>query len=470
MAGLFDTLSLGSRSLSTYRKAIDTTGHNLANVHTAGYTRQRLSIETTTVNGGSEGPIGTGSEAVRILRLENEFAERQIRVETSIEGGLAARNETLQHALTSLQESIDRSGANGTSTNGISQGLSDFFNAAQSLTTNAGSIPERQVFLQKAQELATKFNVVDGRLASIHVGLNSQIEANVAKTNTLLTEIADLNASIASEEALSQGYANDLRDSRQAKLEQLATLVRFDATEQPDGSLNISVAGNLMVDGRDVVSTLETFDPLPGDPADAQPMVRVAGQADPLVLTGGSIEGAIAVRDGQLAALRTQVNALASTVISEVNLAHNNGFSLTGTTGANLFLGSDASDIAVNDALLREPSLLQLSAAAGEAGDNAIARAIADLDDKAHAALDGQTFSGRHAQTVAWLGQEVSNARTQLEDQSTISKFIRDQRDSVSGVSVDEEMANLVMFQKAFQASAKLISMTDEMLATLIEM
>ena len=78
--------------------------------------------------------------------------------------------------------------------------------------------------------------------------------------------------------------------------------------------------------------------------------------------------------------------------------------------------------------------------------------------------------SAAHAQTVAWLGQEVANARTQLEDQSTISKFIRDQRDSVSGVSVDEEMANLVMFQKAFQASAKLISMTDEMLATLIEM
>ena len=157
MAGLFDTLALGSSSLTTYRKAIDTTGHNLSNVHTPGYTRQRLEIEATTVDGGSQGAIGTGSDSVRVMRLQNEFAERQIQVEVSVEGSLSTRQETLEQALTSLQETINRSGANGTSTNGISQGLSEFFNAAQGLTTDPNSIPDRQVLLQKAQELATKF-------------------------------------------------------------------------------------------------------------------------------------------------------------------------------------------------------------------------------------------------------------------------------------------------------------------------
>ena len=470
MAGLFDTLALGSRSLTTYRKAIDTTGHNLSNVHTPGYTRQRLEIESTTVDGGTQGAIGTGSDSVRVMRLQNEFAERQIQVEVSVEGSLSTRQETLEQALTSLQETINRSGANGTSTNGISQGLSEFFNAAQGLTTDPDSIPDRQVLLQKAQELATKFNTVDGRLASLTGAVNEQIQSEVEKVNSLATEISSLNRAIVSEEALSDGYANDLRDSRQAKMEELSKLVKIETTEQADGSMNISVAGNLLVDGRDVVNTLETFTPAGFDPADGHLMVRVTGQADALALTGGSIEGAISVREGQLTTLRTEINTLAETLISEVNLAHSTGFGLTGTTGANFFTGTNASDIAVNAALLREPALLQASAASGEAGDNTIARAIAELENKAHAALDGQTFSGKQAQTVAWLGQEVSNARAELQDQATISQFIRQQRDSVSGVSVDEEMTNLVMFQKAFQASAKLISMTDEMLATLIEM
>ena len=465
MAGLFDTLALGSRSLTTYRKAIDTTGHNLSNVHTPGFTRQRLEIESTTVNNGIAGQIGTGAEGVRIVRLKNEFAERQIQMETSIEGSLSVQHDTLKQALTSLQEAIDRNGSSGTTTSGISQGLSEFFNAAQNLTTNPSSIPDRQVLVQKAQELATKFNQADGRLASLHESLNQQIQSDVGKANSLALEIANLNSAIVSEEALSDGYANDLRDSRQAKLEELSKLVRIEATEQEDGSMNVAVAGNLLIEGRDVLNTLEAF-----DPGDGRLMVRATGQADVLAVTGGSIEGAISVRDGQLATLRTQINSLAETLITEVNTAHSAGFSLTGTTGANFFTGSNASDIAVNQALLREPSLLQAAGATGEPGDNTIARAIAELEGKAHAALDGQTFSGKQGQTVAWLGQEVANARTNLEDQTTISQFIRDQRDSVSGVSVDEEMANLVMFQKAFQASAKLISMTDEMLATIIQM
>jgi flagellar hook-associated protein 1 len=465
MAGLFDTLALGSRSLTTYRKAIDTTGHNLSNVHTPGYTRQRLEIESTTVSNGTAGQIGTGAEGVQVVRLKNEFAERQIQIETSVQGSLTVQHDTLNQALTSLQEAIDRSGSSGTTTSGISQGLSDFFNAAQNVSAHVSSGPDRQLFIQKAQALATKFNLADGRLASLHESLNEQVQSEVGQVNSLATEIANLNAAIASEEALSDGYANDLRDSRQAKLEELSKLVKIEATEQADGSMNISVAGNLLVESRDVLNTLETF-----DSGDGRSMVRLTGQPDVLAITGGSIEGAISVRDGQLATLRTQINRLAETLITEVNLAHTAGFSQTGTTGANFFTGSNAADIAVNQALIGHPELLQTAAATGEAGDNTVARAIAELEDKTHGALDGQTFSGRQGQTIAWLGQEVANARTNLEDQATISQFIRDQRDSVSGVSVDEEMTNLVMFQKAFQASAKLISMTDEMLATIIQM
>src|SRR3954466_10868639 len=141
MAGLFDTLGIGARSLTTYRKAIDVAGHNLANVNTDGYTRQRLTIEATTT-GSDMGQIGSGSEGVSIQRLQNVFIDKQIQVENSVSGSIEVKQDALQQALNALNESLNRNSDSGTSTPGISQGLSDFFNALNSLSTTPLSVPD----------------------------------------------------------------------------------------------------------------------------------------------------------------------------------------------------------------------------------------------------------------------------------------------------------------------------------------
>jgi flagellar hook-associated protein 1 FlgK len=464
MAGLFDTLTLGSRSLDTYRKAIDVTGHNLANVNTPGYTRQRLVLQS--VAGSSDiGEMGGGVDATQVQQLHNEFFDQQVTVESSVQGSLEARQDALQQALNSLQETINRSDASGTSTSGISQSLSDFFAGLQSLSTDPSSIPERQVLLEKAQTLAARFNQVDGKLANVSTTLNGSISSDVNDVNSLAQDIARLNGSIAQEETASGNPANDLRDSRQSKLQGLARLAKVDATEQPNGALTVVMAGVTLVDGVDVPNTLETFDSGNGDL-----QVRAAGQVNAITLTGGSIEGSISVRDKELSEVREQINTLAQTLTSEVNKAHAAGFSVGGATGADFFTGQNAGDIAVNSALLADPSLLQASGVAGETGNNAVVLALAQLGTTNQAALNGQTFSGRQAQIVAGLGQKVADTQRDVDDQKAISDFVQSQRDSISGVNLDEEMSNLVMFQKAFQASAKLISMTDEMLATIIQM
>jgi flagellar hook-associated protein 1 FlgK len=464
MAGLFDTLALGSRSLQTYRKAIDTAGHNLANVNTPGYTRQRLVVES--ISGvGDTGAAGGGAEATRIVGLRNEFAQKQLRIEASMEGSLEVRDEALRQTLTALQETIDRTSEGGTSTNGISQRLNEFFGAVQSLSTNPSSIPDRQVFLQKAQDLAAKFNLVDQRLAGLGDDLNTRLNSEVARANDLMTQIAGLNQRITGEEAGYAGSANDLRDTRQAKIEELARIIKLDAVEQANGSVNIVADGQVLVDGITIPGALETF-----DPGNANPLVRISGQAAPLAIGSGAIEGILAVRDGELARVRDEVNGLATLFISEVNAVHETGFGLDGTTGAPFFNGTNASDIAVNRDLLANSSLLQASDVVGDVGNNAKILALTQLETKAHPSLGGQSFIGKHIQTVATLAQELVTARTNLEDQQSMTRFVQSQRDSVSAVSLDEEMANLVMFQKAFQASAKLISMTDEMLTTIIGM
>jgi flagellar hook-associated protein 1 FlgK len=198
--------------------------------------------------------------------------------------------------------------------------------------------------------------------------------------------------------------------------------------------------------------------------------VRAAGQATALNITGGSIAGAISVRDNEVATVRNDINSVAATLITQFNQIHAAGFSASGTTGANFFTGTNASDIQLNSDLATNPALIQASGSATASGDNTVARQLSALGSQAQGALNGLTFSASQAQTVATLGQQVSSAQTDVDDQAAISQFVQSQRDSIGGVSVDEEMSNLVMFQKAFEASAKLISMTDEMLTTIIQM
>jgi flagellar hook-associated protein 1 len=464
MAGLFDTLALGSRSLQTYRKAIDTTGHNLANVNTPGYTRQRLVVESVT-NDSDIGAAGSGAEATRIVGLRNEFAQKQLQVESSLEGSLEIKDEALRQALTALQENIDRTSEGGTSTNGISQDLTDFFASVQNLSLTPGSDTDRAALLQKAVDLAAKFNDTDRRLGDLEKSLNERVTGEVANANTLLGQIAELNQKIAIEENGSDSIANDLRDTRQSRIEDLARIVKLEAVEQANGTTNIIVGGQTLVDGIEVAGTLETF-----SSADSKLLVRVSDQEAPLNLGAGILEGAISARDGQLDRVRGEINDLAATIITEVNAVHSTGFGKEGTTGAAFFTGTNASDIGVNRELVRKPSLLQASSVADAEGNNTKILALVDLEKASHAALGGKTFFDKYAQTVSTLGHEVASARTDLEDQQAMTRLVKGQRDSVSAVSVDEEMANMVMFQKAFQASAKLISMTDEMLATIIGM
>lgn len=463
MAGLLDTLNLGSRSLTTYRQAIDTAGHNLANVHTPGYTRQRVAIEAVATANDPLGETGAGAEVVRIVRLHNEFLGRQIQAENSLTGSLESKEETLRQALTSLSETLSTDpGAIGT---GIGPALTDFFTALQSLSASPASIPERQNFLQKAQLLATRFNQTSARLDSAAARVNGKLEAGAAKANALLSEIASLNQSIATQEGSTGASANTLRDSRQSKLEELAGIVKLEATEMENGAVNVTIGGRALVDGVALSGTLEAF-----DPGDGRLLIGVAGEGAELPLEGGSLQGIISVRDGELRTLTGNIHSLASLLISEVNQVHAAGFGLDGSTGADFFTGTDAGDIAVNQQLLQNPDQFQGAGAPNAAGDNRVILGLAQLANKTHASLDGATFSDRHIQTVAWLGQELANTSSALEDQKVVQDFLSQQRGAISGVSIDEEMASLVIFQKAFQASAKLITLTDELLATLIGM
>lgn len=464
---------MANRALQTQRQGTEIAGHNLANVNTPGYTRQRVAIETSLHIPTQIGPQGTGADAVAIRQIRDALLDRQIVGETSVRGSFEAQQEALQLGQAALSQQIDRqaTGAEGSSAasgvggqHGIAEQLSDLFNAFQSLSTNPTSTAERQVLIIKAQNLAGQFGQVSGRLVELQQTMNDALATDVEQANLALNDIAKLNQQIIAAE-VGGGQANDLRDIRQQRLEALAALVNVDATAQAGGGLDLAVDGVTLVSGGNVLEELETYDAGGG-----RHLIRTTTSGTALNVTGGSLRGMIDARDGELAGLRTEIDTLAGSLISEVNALHAGGYGLAGTTGESFFTGTTASDIAVNASLVSDLGKIQASGEAGAVGDNAVILALAQLAEKKVAALGNQSFTENYGQSVAKLGQALSNVNTQLGNQQIVEQMLARQRDSVSGVSLDEEMTDLIKYQRAFEASARMITTVDTMLETVLNL
>lgn len=474
MLGLFGSLAMANRSLQTQRNGTEIAGHNLANVNTPGYSRQRVAIETSLTIPSELGPQGTGADAVAIIRLRDAFLDRQIVGETSVRGAYESRQKALQLLQAGLGQQIDRqaAGAEGAAAadgvggqHGIAEELSELFAAFQSLSTDPTSTAERQVLIIKAQDLATQFNQVAQRFSGLRATLNDALAGDVDQANLALEDIAKLNQQIITAELSGQGQANDLRDARQRRIEDLAKLVRVETTSNPNGSMDVAIDGVTLVSGGLLQDRLEAYDAGGG-----QFLVRTVTGGTGLNISGGSIQGTIEARDNDLVSLQTGLDALAANLISEVNTVHAAGYSLAGTTGEDFFTGSTAADIGVNANLVNDPRRIQAGGVAGEVGDNAVAVALAQLVDKPLAALGNQTLLESYGQTVAEFGQALNGTNTQLANQQLVERMLLRQRDAVSGVSLDEEMTDLIKFQRAFEASARLITTIDDMLLTVVNL
>jgi len=472
MLGLFGTLNMAARSLQTQMAGVETAGQNLANVNTPGYSRQQVVIQTSTAIQSGVGPQGTGANLVAIQQITDALLNGQIQSQGSVTGYWNANQSALDTAQTALNEFLNSTqgtaGSATTTSSGLSDQLSSLFNAFQAVATSPTSVSARQALIGQAQALATTFSQLNSRLDTLHTTLDSSLTNQVDSANQLLKDIATLNGQIQTAENYTGGVANDLRDLRQQKLEGLAKLINIQTSTDANGMIDVTVGGNLsLVSGNQVADTLKTADP--GNTG--QLLVYTAsGNALVTPLTGGSMAGTLDARDGTLATLQTRINTLAAQLITQVNTLHSAGYSLTGSTGANFFTGTDASNIAVNQTLADDPTLIQAAGTSGATGDNSVALTLAQLATAAQAGLNNQTFSADYAQTVAQLGNALNNANNQATNQTAVTNLLANQRNSVCGVNLDEEMTNLMTFQRAYQASAHLVSTVDQMLQTILAM
>lgn len=478
MTSTFFGLEIVRRGLQAQQRALDVTGHNVSNANTPGYTRQDAVMATTgpyplpgmNVPAGA-GQVGTGVEIAEIRRLRDGFLDLQYRGENEALGYWEARWDAIQKVETILNEPSD---------SGLSKVYEQFWQSLEDLSKNPESMAARSTVLERGKALAETFNYLDTQLKTLQNDIDSNIKVKVDEVNSFARQIADLNLQIQKIEVGGQ-RANDLRDKRDLLLDQLSKDIHIQVREDASGMVQVSIGGRLLVDG-DRIDELAVMTTQVG----SDYFYRVVWKADKQYaqVTGGIVRGLIEMRGyldeegkttGLVSIIRNELDNLAKEFATQFNLQHAQGFDLNGNKGSNFFIINDpnsttfsAGNITVNPEL----DLNEIAAAAnsGDPGDGGNALALAQLlKQEKIDGLGSTTFEDYYQAAIGELGVQGQQAKRMAENQQLLVSQLDSNRQEVSGVSLDEEMVNMIRFQHAYSAAARVITAIDEMLGVIIE-
>jgi flagellar hook-associated protein 1 FlgK len=427
----FMGLQTSLRGLLAHQQAIDTTSHNVANANTEGYSRQTAALAATdamTVIGGNgtTGSLGTGVTVEAYRRIRDGFLDLQYRAQAMQVGDQETRSTQLDQVELSLSEPGD---------NGIASQLAKFWNGWADLSNSPDDIAARQALIDQAKNLAASFKTVDTQLTTVKSQATAEytgLTGPSGDVQAIATEIATLNGAI--KQFTANGDSpNDLMDRRDQLLDKLSKLAQVRVTSLGNGSINVDF----------------------GDAA--APLVSDTSVTWPQALTtpGGKLGALIDITKvgGTIDSYRADLNNVVKTLADAVNLLHNPGG--TGTNFFNYTAGAAAGSLTVN-----VTTATVKTSTTGAAGANDVALAIAGLRSG--------TPDKLYTSFVTRIGGDLKNAMRGEANANVLLNSIEDRRQSTSGVSMDEEMTNLVRFQRGYQASARTMSTMDQMLDTLI--
>jgi flagellar hook-associated protein 1 FlgK len=316
--------------------------------------------------------------------------------------------------------------------------------------------------VSKAQTLIADFQAIDAALAQLGTDLEKQIQAETEHLNRLLQDIGELNRQVMAAESNGQP-ANDLRDQRDLRISELAELAEVSVLEREDGSKDIILAGRTMV-ARDSVTLFEGLYRPDGDGYSFA--VVTQGSQQDVTLSTGKIQGLLDARDIHVTAVRDQLDEVAGQLIREVNSLHTQGLT-SGGRGVMFFTGDNMHTIGINDAILANENLV-VTGDSGTSGDNALALAIADLGRASINGTHQRSVSESYRSVVTDVAGTLGSFEFMVENQLNVVSSLNARMASVSGVSLDEEGANLVRFQNSYNAAAKVIATVQEMYDTLL--
>jgi flagellar hook-associated protein 1 len=454
----FSPFEIGRRALQASQLGINVTGQNIANVNTPGYSRQSVQLSPSPPDGTNLRMSGTGVTIDGVRSYRDRFIDARLQTETAIAGRLTARRDALSPVDAAFNE---------TANSGVSSAMNSFFGAFRDLEANPTSVPLRSVAVEKGAALSTAFASTRSRLTGIRQDADNLLRSTVDQANTLAAKVADYNVQIKLAESTG-GNASDLRDQRGEAVRQLSELTGARTLETEDGTLTLSLA-----DGRLLVAGENSF-PLRTVSTPPDGLARIELNGSPAAIGDGRLRGlseAITEINGHIAAL----DDMAAEIVSRVNTLHTSGTDLAGQPGLNFFevpgggLPVTAANMAVSAAVKADPRLVVASSLASPTGAGTVAGEIANLLTDASSNVGSRTgsFNSIYSSIVTEAGAGVQSAEDALSTQQAILSQTTAQRESVSGVSLDEEAINLLQYQRAYEAAARFLRIADEMTQTI---
>ena len=460
---LLNALNAGKTSLLTNQKSIEIVGNNIANVNTPGYSRQRAELTPIPSINFGDFFIGQGVTVSDVSRDYSLFINRQLQSKTVEYGEEAGKSNTL----TELERIFNVSEDN------LASQINDFFDAWQELTANPSGQVERDVVIQRGQLLGEAFGSITNELDTVTQNMNTEIIAGVASLNEQLAEIARLNDRISLVEISGQ-TANSARDQRDLIVQNLSQTLGVQTYTDNRGMLCVHLPGGTPLVLGSTAATISTT--TVGTNVNLQ--VNISGSTLDVGLDslGGKFKGMLEMRDVFIEGLRTSLNTLAVDLTSAVNDAHVAGYGSDGVTGRLFFEDITALPPGQVPSLNVRIALTDASqvAAAGNPtaapGDNENALLIAQLETSHKMATTNDTFDSFFSQMVAKVGIEAARNQLALAGAQDATTQLQNLRDGYSGVSLEEEMIDLIQYQRGFQSSAKFLSTVDEMMTSLLQL
>jgi flagellar hook-associated protein 1 FlgK len=474
---IFGILNIGREGLLAHQRALNTTSNNIANVNTPNYTRQRTVFTPTRPALGAGGvEMGGGVTVEEIQRVADATLDAQlIREQQEL-----SFSENRQAGLSRIEGIFEELGDTG-----ISSSVREFFQSIQDLSATPNGTTHRQAVVEKALTLTEQIRGDDRRLDQLQGDANRTIDQMVNEINDISSQIAGLNDQIFTAEA-SGATASALRDTRDAALTELAEKIDFTYFERSDGQIAVFVAGGFLLVDAATAGQLEVRTRGSGpDPEFFDIYQNVSGGVSgPItsLITGGGIGGLLELRDTTVPNLRAQRDEFAYTLANEFNDRHDDGYGLSDNTQRDFFnplavVTGAASQIAVSTTIIGEPRHIAAAGAEdgvgnpGAPGDNVNALNMAAMETAALTfPVSGmvRTIGDFYDGIVGGLGSDSRSARQAAESQNLVVSELKGRRAAISGVSLDEEVTDLLRYERAYQASARVISTVDGLLEELM--
>lgn len=461
MPGIFQSLDIARRAIWASRLGMDVTSHNIANVNTLGYSRQRVENRAATPLSLPQGMLGMGVQVGDIIRVRNGLLDSQYRQTNHMLSSATAREDIYNQIEVILQEPSETA---------IGSQINEFFREFSHLAADPENTAIRNTIVQKSKSLTEAFRGQSEQITKLSESIKNNAMAAVDQVNEIARQIAELNGKITGNEFNSFG-ANDLRDRRDMLVDRLSDYMKVSYSENSRGQITVVAEGMNLVSGVKA-NTLKAE--LSNDGGNLQLAIKGSNGNSGLIKSG-KLGALLQMHNQEIPDLMEKLDTLAAGFIEEVNRIHSAGQGLatgdppTPSTGINFFTGNSASTINISSEILNDVSKIAASND-GTPGNGDVALAISNIRNTKIFNGGTQTLDDYYTGIIKNMAIDIETAQNSRHSNQLLKEQIQNQRESESGVSLDEEMTNLIKYQRSFEAAAKVVQVVDQMMETVVNM